>query len=455
MAQNDRVAVWGGEPKPLMPYSPAIAAGGWVFVAGQLASDFVSGLAPEAGGDGRNPNSYNHLELQSRYVLQNLEETLKAAGCDIGTDIVRIYQWFTSPHPTIEEFSRGNSWPQISITPYLRTRDEFVHPPRPASTGMGIRESGLLVNKTILEVDMIAIPGGGSVGFEVPDGVASPLAGYSPAIRRGDWIFCAGEIPVDWSGDFNQPNNMGPPSGIAPDARINPYFWYGSEIESQTDFVLQKLEKIVGSAGGSMKNTVKATVYLASPNDFEGMERVWKQWFPKDPPARVVIPYMGLGGMGSRIEIALKVLADDASIKKETIETSDAVEPPWHEPQAVKAGDFLFMSTAMAYDEMGNLPKSVQRHPEFPWYKQPPKLQMAYLMENTAAICEAAGTSLENIVRRQCFHDDFTHFQQSIEQWSTYFPGDRPASTTLEIGGPLQVPGAQFILDLIAYVPPK
>ena len=109
----------------------------------------------------------------------------------------------------------------------------------------------------------------------------------------------------------------------------------------------------------------------------------------------------------------------------------------------------------MAYDEMGNLPKSVQRHPEFPWYKQPPKLQMEYLMENTAAICEAAGTSLENIVRRQCFHDDFTHFQQSIEQWSTYFPGDRPASTTLEIGGPLQVPGAQFILDLIAYVPPK
>ncbi|HIG17072.1 MAG TPA: RidA family protein [Candidatus Handelsmanbacteria bacterium] len=121
---------------------------------------------------------------------------------------------------------------------------------------------------------------------------------------------------------------MGTPSGIAPDARINPYYWYGSEIESQTDFVLQKLEKIVGAAGGSIKNTVKATVYLASPNDFEGMERVWKQWFPKDPPARVVVPYMGLGGMGSRIEIALKVLADDASIKKETIETSNAVEPP-------------------------------------------------------------------------------------------------------------------------------
>ena len=454
MAENDRVAVWGGEPMPLMPYSPAIKAGGWVFIAGQLASDFVTGLAPEAGGDGRNPNGYNALELQSRYVLENLQLTLEAAGCDIATDIVRIYQWFSSPHPTIEEFWEGNAWPKISITPYLRTRDEFVHPPRPASTGMGIRETGLLVNKTILEVDMIAIPGGGTQGFEVPEGVPSPLAGYSPAVRRGDWIFCAGEIPVDWMGDYMQGNDMGTPSGVAPEARVNPYYWYGSEIESQTDYVLQKLEKIVQAAGGSIQNTVKATVYLASPGDFEGMERVWKQWFPENPPARVVIPYMGLGGKGSRVEVALKVLADDASIQKETIETSAAVESPWHEPQAVKAGDFLFFSTAIAHDELGNLPESVQRHPEFPWYKQPPRLQMAYIMDNVSAICEAAGTSVENIVRRQCFHDDFTHFQQSIEEWASYFPGDRPASTTLEIGGPLQVPGAQFLMDLIAYVPP-
>ena len=83
---------------------------------------------------------------------------------------------------------------------------------------------------------MIAIPGGGTQGFEVPEGVPSPLAGYSPAVRRGDWIFCAGEIPVDWMGDYMQGNNMGQPSGIAPEARVNPYYWYGSEIESQTDY---------------------------------------------------------------------------------------------------------------------------------------------------------------------------------------------------------------------------
>ena len=49
---------------------------------------------------------------------------------------------------------------------------------------------------TILEVDMIGmdpevIPGP-SVGTAVPEGTPSPLAGYSPAIQRGDWVFLAG-----------------------------------------------------------------------------------------------------------------------------------------------------------------------------------------------------------------------------------------------------------------------
>ena len=241
----------------------------------------------------------------------------------------------------MEEFAAGNTWPRITITPYLRTRDLYIKPPRPASTGMGVRE--LLVADSLIEVDLLAIAGGGSVGYEVPDGVPSPLAGYSPAIRRGDWIFCAGEIPVDWVGDWGQEWRMGEPSGLAPEARVNEYLWYGSPIEQQTEYTLAKLEKIAAEAGASsLQNCVKATVYLSSPNDFAGMERVWKQWFPENPPARVVIPYMGLGGMGSRIEIAMKLLADDASISKETIETSDAVQPPWHEPQAVKAGDYVF-----------------------------------------------------------------------------------------------------------------
>jgi enamine deaminase RidA (YjgF/YER057c/UK114 family) len=96
-----REAIWPGDiPRPLMPYSPVIKAGGWVFVAGQLASDFETGVPDEARVDPESPYLGDSLELESRYVLRNLKSTLAGAGVDIARDVVRIYQWFTSHYPT-------------------------------------------------------------------------------------------------------------------------------------------------------------------------------------------------------------------------------------------------------------------------------------------------------------------------------------------------------------------
>jgi len=455
---GQREAIWPGAiPKPLAPYSLAIKAGGWLFVAGQLASDFETGLAPECIQ--ANPNASDPLRLQSDFVLKNLAALHEAAGMDMRTDAMRIYQWFASRYPTMDEFADGDTWPRISITPYLDTRNEYIEEPRPASTGMGIRHDGLLVRDTILEVDMISVqkqPGVEKQGFPAPEGVPSPLAGYSPAIRNGDWVFLAGEIPVDWQGDYLSDVHLGEPSGLAREARTNPYFWYGSPIEDQTEYTLQKLQRIAETAGSSFERCVKATVYVGTPSDFEGMDRVWRRWFPENPPARTVIPYMGLGGKGSRVEIAMKLLANDSDLTIETIETSSAPEPLGHEPQAVKAGPFVFFSTQMAFDSSGALAQETKRHPNFPWYKQPAKLQMHYMLDNVAAISEAAGTTLENLCRRQCFHDDFTWFAETMEgEWAAHFPGDKPASTTLRIGGPLVVPGAHVLLDLIGFVPSR
>ena len=88
-------AIWpgleAGVPKPLMPYSPAIRAGNWVFIAGQIASDFQTGLAPEV----LSANSYvgNELSLQAQYVLTNLANTIKAdvAGLNVATQL-QAYQ---------------------------------------------------------------------------------------------------------------------------------------------------------------------------------------------------------------------------------------------------------------------------------------------------------------------------------------------------------------------------
>lgn len=454
-AQHERQALWPNDvARPAMPYSPVVSAGGWIFVAGQLASDWTTGVAPGARDPGGDPYRQDPLELQSRYVLANLQRTLQAVGADIRQDLVRIYQWFTSPYPTYEEFLEGNTWARISITPYLRTLyTTYAVEQRPASTAMGVRQ--LLTRGTQVEVDMIAIPpkeGEIREVVPVPEGVPAPPAGYSPGVRVGDWVFLAGEVPVDWVGDFGRAENYGEPSGLALEARVNPYFWYNSPIEAQTEYTLQKLDRIAKASGTSLVRCVKATVYIGHPNDFAGMDRVWRQWFPNNPPARVVIPYMGLGGKGSRIEIAMKLLHGSSSLQVETIEAPDALEPFGHEPQAVKVGNFLFFSTQFP-GLGGGLEPPLVRHPDFPWYGQVARAQVEYVMENVAKICSRAGTDPSQIVRRQCFHEDFADFAEAMAAWSSNFPSDPPASTTIEVGGPLLVPGSKVLYDLIAYVP--
>jgi enamine deaminase RidA (YjgF/YER057c/UK114 family) len=425
-----RAAVWPGleanVPKPLMPYSPGIRAGGWVFIAGTIASDFQTGLAPAV----KTAPTYldGPLATQARYVLTNLVNTIAATGCDAARDTVRLWQWPVSEHPTGDEAARGQNDPGIDVSPLLRVREEFYGKVAPPGSIGAVKE--LLCRGTLIEIDMICVEGGESRIIDVP---GLGRAGHAVALRRGDWIFTSAQR-ADARASADEP-------------------WLEADAEAQTDAVLDKLARIAEAAGSALANAVKADVHIGHPDDFAGMDRAWRRRFPHDPPARVVVPYVGLGGRGSRVEAALTLLASDAAITKRTIHADAAPKPFGHEPQAVHAGPFLFFSTQMAFDSSGNLAPGMLRNPEFPWYGSPGKAQMRYMMENISAICAAAGTTIDQITRRVCFHSDFQWFQESIDVWASYFPDDKPASTTLRIGGPLVVPGANTLLDLIAYVP--
>ncbi len=413
-----------GVPKPLMPYSPAIRAGDWVFVAGQIASDFKTGLAPEVVA--ANSNLSGELYLQSNYVLQNLRNTMQAADCDPDRDMLRLWRWLVSDHPTVDEFARGNNWPAISIHPHLQAHAEVFGRASVPTSALGVKE--LLCLGTRVEVDMICRTDDHEpqpIEFAGSDGASTA------GLKRGDWIFLAAENAVE------------PAAGD----------WTETSVEAQTDAILEKLSALADAAGSSLHSAVKAEVYIGAPSDFAAMDRAWENWFPDRPPARIVIPYMGMGQRGSRIEIALTLLASASELEIAEIEAPDAPPGLGHEPQAVKAGDLLFFSTQMAVDRSGNLAEGMIRNPNFPWYGSPGKAQMHYMMENISRICEAAGTSVENITRRVCFHSDFQWFAESIEAWASYFPGSKPASTTIRLEDPLVVPGANTLLDLIAYAP--
>ena len=59
-------------PRPLTSYSEAIVIGDLVFAAGQLASDFKTGVPREARVDPAFPYYGSDIKRQTRYVLENL-----------------------------------------------------------------------------------------------------------------------------------------------------------------------------------------------------------------------------------------------------------------------------------------------------------------------------------------------------------------------------------------------
>jgi reactive intermediate/imine deaminase len=71
-----------GAPTPVAPFSHAVAAGGWLFVTGQMPTDPQDDGAPLPDG----------VEAQTRRVMENLKLVLAGAGSGLGRVVfARVY----------------------------------------------------------------------------------------------------------------------------------------------------------------------------------------------------------------------------------------------------------------------------------------------------------------------------------------------------------------------------
>src|SRR4051795_12929635 len=86
---------------------------------------------------------------------------------------------------------------------------------------------------------------------------------HSPGIRVGDYIFLSGMGPVD---PVTGGRNLGP-------------------IAEQIRQTLRNMGHMLESAGSSLDRIVKITVVLANSGDYDELNRVWREFFPADPPA--------------------------------------------------------------------------------------------------------------------------------------------------------------------------
>ena len=78
----------------------------------------------------------------------------------------------------------------------------------------------------------------------------------------------------------------------------------GGNIEEQTERVILNLKTILEAAGSSLDKVVKATVFLTDVRDFEGMNKVYRKFFPTDPPARSTVEVSKLT-IDGRVEVEM------------------------------------------------------------------------------------------------------------------------------------------------------
>ena len=60
---------------------------------------------------------------------------------------------------------------------------------------------------------------------------------------------------------------------------------------------------VVDAGGSTMANVVKCSVFLTDVKDFAGMNTVYREFFPKEPPARATVVVAALVSAAAKVEI--------------------------------------------------------------------------------------------------------------------------------------------------------
>jgi 2-iminobutanoate/2-iminopropanoate deaminase len=112
------------------------------------------------------------------------------------------------------------------------------------------------------------------------DQAPAAVGPYSQAVRIGNLVYTAGQIPLD------------PATGKLVEGTI----------EAQTRRVLENLKAVLEAAGSSLTNVVKTTVFLQDMGNFGAMNGVYAQFFGGSPPARSAVEVAALP-LGAEVEI--------------------------------------------------------------------------------------------------------------------------------------------------------
>ena len=104
------------------------------------------------------------------------------------------------------------------------------------------------------------------------DGAPKAIGPYSQAIQSGQTLYTSGQVALD------------PATGELA----------GADFETQAHRVFENLKAVLGAAGLSFQNVVKATVYLTVMANFQTLNAVYAGYMGEHKPARTTIAVSAL-----------------------------------------------------------------------------------------------------------------------------------------------------------------
>lgn len=99
------------------------------------------------------------------------------------------------------------------------------------------------------------------------DKAPKPAAFFSQATKCGNILYTAGQGACD------------PATGSV----------VGANIEEQTKRTLDNLKAILDAAGYSLTDVLKVNIFLKRISDFQGMNKIYSEYFKQKPPARTTV----------------------------------------------------------------------------------------------------------------------------------------------------------------------
>ena len=263
--------------------SPAIVAGGFVFVSGVIAT-----------GDGGRLEGVD-VQAQTRQALKQLQGRLDAAGSSLAQVV------------SVSVFLKRAADFQPMNDIY---RDFFSDAPPTRTTVVTDVRDGALV-----EVSAIAVPVGVEREVLHPAGWMKSPRPYSYIVRANGLVFLSGLISR--RGTDDKPV-LGP-------------------VSVQVRTILDNAGTLLKTAGLTHRDVVAAKVFLTDDTFFEAMNDEYRTYFSEAPPARATA-VTGLVGSDSVAEITIIATTGEKQV------FGPSVSPSLPLSSAVKAGQLVFLS---------------------------------------------------------------------------------------------------------------